>query len=58
MPGLRVMDRKVRRDLTGASAYVKLNRAREFKSLRKRARLLGSEPVDRSFGDVRPLQSL
>ena len=31
---------------------VKLNHARELKSLRKRARLLGFELVDRSSGEV------
>jgi hypothetical protein len=33
----------------GATAYHQLNRARELKSLRKRAKLLGFELVDRSF---------
>jgi transposase len=36
----------------GPTAYLKLNRARELKSLRKRARLLGFELVDRSSGEV------
>jgi hypothetical protein len=36
----------------GATAYLKLNRARELKSLRKRAKLLGFELVDRSSGEV------
>jgi transposase len=35
----------------GATAY-QLNRARELKSLRKRAKLLGFELVDRSSGEV------
>jgi len=53
MPGLRVTDRKVRRDLTGATAYLKFKRARELKSLRKSAKLLGFELVDHSSGEVR-----
>jgi transposase len=36
----------------GATAYHQLNRARELKSLRKRAKLLGFELVDRSSGEV------
>ena len=36
----------------GATTYLKLNHARELKSLRKRARLLGFELVDRSSGEV------
>ena len=36
----------------GASAYHQLNRARELKSLRKRAKLLGFELVDCSSGEV------
>ena len=36
----------------GANAYHQLNRARELKSLRKRAKLLGFELVDRSSGEV------
>jgi hypothetical protein len=35
-----------------ATAYHQLNRARELKSLRKRAKLLGFELVDRSSGEV------
>lgn len=53
MPRLRVTDRKMRRELTGATAYLKFNRARELKSLRKLAKLLGSELVDGSSGEVR-----
>jgi len=36
----------------GATAYLKLNRARDLKSLRKRAKLLGFDLVDRSSGEV------
>lgn len=36
----------------GTAAYLKLNRVRELKSLRKRAKLLGFELVDRSSGEV------
>jgi transposase len=36
----------------GATAYHQLNRARELKSLRKRAKLLGFELLDRSSGEV------
>jgi prophage tail gpP-like protein len=36
----------------GATAYHQLNRARELKSLRKRAKLLGFELVDHSTGEV------
>jgi hypothetical protein len=36
----------------GATAYHQLNRARELKSLRKRAKLLSFELVDRSSGEV------
>lgn len=36
----------------GATAYHQLNRARELKSLRQRAKLLGFELVDRSSGEV------
>jgi hypothetical protein len=36
----------------GATAYRQLNRARELKSLRKRAKLLGFQLVDRSSGEV------
>jgi hypothetical protein len=36
----------------GATAYQQLNRARELKSLSKRATLLGFELVDRSSGEV------
>jgi hypothetical protein len=36
----------------GATAYLKLNRARELKSLRRRAKLLGFELVDLSSGEV------
>jgi transposase len=36
----------------GATAYHQLNRARQLKSLRKRAKLLGFELVDRSSGEV------
>ena len=43
----------MRRELTGATAYLKFNRARELKSLRKLAKLLGSELVDGSSGEVR-----
>jgi transposase len=36
----------------GATAYHQLNRARELKSLRKRAKLLGFDLVDRSSDEV------
>jgi len=36
----------------GATAYHQLNRARELKSVRRRAKLLGFELVDRSSGEV------
>jgi hypothetical protein len=36
----------------GTTAYHQLNRARELKSLRKCAKLLGFELVDRSSGEV------
>jgi hypothetical protein len=36
----------------GATAYHMLNRTRELKSLRKRAKLLGFDLVDRSAGEV------
>lgn len=36
----------------GAHAYHQLNRARELKSLRRRAKLLGFELIDRSTGEV------
>ena len=36
----------------GATAYHQLNRTRELKSLRKRAKLLGLDLVDRSTGEV------
>jgi transposase len=36
----------------GATAYHQLNRTRELKSLRKRAKLLGLELVDRATGEV------
>ena len=36
----------------GATAYHQLNRARELKSLRKRAKLLGFELVNHSTGEV------
>jgi transposase len=36
----------------GASAYHELNRARELKSLRKRAKLLGLDLMDRSTGEI------
>jgi hypothetical protein len=36
----------------GTAAYLKLNRTRELKSLRKRANLLGFDLVDRSSGEV------
>jgi hypothetical protein len=36
----------------GATAYQQLNRARELKSVRRRAKLLGFELVDRSSGEV------
>jgi transposase len=35
-----------------AAAYHQLNRVRELKSLRKRAKLLGLELVDRTTGEV------
>jgi hypothetical protein len=38
---------------SGADAYHQLNRARELKSPRKRAKLLGLELVDPSTGEVR-----
>ena len=36
----------------GATAYHQLNRARELKSLRQRAKLLGFELVNQSTGEV------
>ena len=36
----------------GADAYHQLNRTRELKSLRKRARLLGFHLVDQTTGEV------
>ena len=36
----------------GAAAYHQLNRARELKSLRKRAKLLGYQLVNHSTGEV------
>jgi transposase len=36
----------------GAAAYHQLNRVRELKSLRKRAKLLGLALVDRTTGEV------
>ena len=36
----------------GAAAYHQLNRSRELKSLRKRAKLLGFDLVDHSTGEV------
>jgi transposase len=36
----------------GAIAYHQLHRAREVKSLRRRARVLGFELVDRSTGEL------
>jgi transposase len=36
----------------GATAYHQANRARELKSVRRRAKLLGFELVDRSSGEV------
>src|ERR1700730_18675561 len=36
----------------GATAYHQLNRARELKSLRKRAKLLGYQLVNHSTGEV------
>jgi hypothetical protein len=38
----------------GAAAYHQLNRARELKSLRKRAKLLGYQLVNHSTGEVLP----
>jgi transposase len=37
---------------SGAAAYLKLNRARELKSVRRHTKLLGFELVDRSSGEV------
>jgi hypothetical protein len=39
----------------GATAYHQLNRARELNSLRKRAKLLGFELVDRSRAPIAEL---
>ena len=36
----------------GADAYHHLNRTRELKSLRKRAKLLGFDLLDRATGEV------
>ena len=36
----------------GAAAYHQLNRVRELKSLRKRAKLLGFDLLDRATGEV------
>jgi transposase len=36
----------------GAAAYHQLNRARELKSLHRRAKLLGLDLVDRSTGEI------
>ena len=36
----------------GAAAYHQLNQVRELKSLRKRARLLGVDLLDRATGEV------
>jgi len=37
---------------SGAAAYHQLNRVRELKSLRKRAKLLGLDLVDHATGEV------
>jgi len=37
---------------SGAAAYHQLNRTRELKSLRKRAKLFGFDLLDRSTGEV------
>jgi len=48
----RVLSGKLVYDDPGADAYHQLNRTRELKSLRKRARLLGFHLVDQTTGEV------
>ncbi|MBV8139017.1 MAG: hypothetical protein JO121_25825 [Deltaproteobacteria bacterium] len=48
----RVLSGKLVYNDPGADAYLQLNRTRELKSLRKRARLLGFHLVDQTTGEV------
>ena len=48
----RVLSGKLVYNDPGAAAYHQLNRARELKSLRKRATLLGLDLVDRATGEL------
>jgi len=48
----RVLAGKLLYQDSGAAAYHQLNRVRELKSLRKRAKLLGLDLVDRATGEV------
>jgi hypothetical protein len=48
----RVLSSKLVYNDPGADAYHQLNRTRELKSLRTRAKLLGLELVDPSTGEV------
>jgi transposase len=48
----RVLSGKLIYNDPGAAAYHELNRARELKSLRKRAKLMGLDLVDRATGEI------
>jgi hypothetical protein len=48
----RALSNKLAYHDPGTAAYLKLNRTRELKPLRKRANLLGFDLVDRSSGEV------
>ena len=48
----RVLSGQVVYHDSGPDAYHPLNRAREFKSLRKRAKLFGFDLVDRATGEL------
>ena len=52
MLGYRVLSGTLVYNDPGADAYHQLNRSRELKSLRKRAKLLGFDLVDHSTGEV------